>query len=91
MRFELTGRLRGEAILLVDGEEVGRGPVDRTCPVSTGLEPLDCGQDTQTPVSTEYESPFRFTGRIDKVVLEVQGKEPRPDLAAEEAAALAQE
>lgn len=91
MRFELTGRLRGEVILLVDGAEVGRGPVDRTCPVSTGLEPLDCGQDTQTPVSTEYESPFRFTGRIDKVVLEVLGKEPRRDLAAEEAAALAQE
>jgi len=60
-------------------------------PITTGLEPLDCGQDTQTPVSEDYESPFAFTGTIDKVVLEVLGKEPRPDLAAEEKAALTHE
>jgi arylsulfatase len=91
MRFELTGRLQGVTTLLCNGEEIGRGPIGRTVPVFTGLEPLDCGQDTQTPVSPDYESPFAFTGTIDKVVLETFGKEPRRDEAAEERAALAQE
>ncbi len=91
MRFELTGRLQGDVTLLADGEEIGRGHIDRTCPVMTGLEPLDCGQDTQTPVSREYESPFRFTGTIERVVLEVRGKEARQDTHAEETAAFVQE
>ena len=88
VRFELTGRLRGRAILLVDGAEVGRGEVASTCAVTTGLEPLDCGQDTQTPVSTAYESPFRFGGTIKQVVLEVHGKDPVADPDAEGRAAM---
>ncbi len=91
MRFELTGRLEGRAVLLVDGREVGRGDIPRTCPTSTGLEPLDCGQDTQTPVSNAYESPFAFTGTIERVVLEVQGKQPVSDPDSDERAALSQQ
>lgn len=91
MRFELTGRLQGRAILLVDGREVGRGDIPRTCPTSTGLEPLDCGQDTQTPVSNAYESPFTFTGTIQRVVLDVHGKQPVTDGDADERAALSQQ
>ena len=58
------------------------------------LEPLDCGQDTQTPVSPAYPSPFRFTGTIHQVRLEVHGKDPiadPPDPAAEERAAMTQQ
>ena len=91
MRFSLTGRLQGRVTLFVDDEVAGTGEIARTCPVMTGLEPLDCGQDTQTPVSPAYESPFAFTGTIHRVVLEVQGKEPQVDLAAEERAALTQQ
>lgn len=91
MRFELTGRLKGRAILLVDGREVGRGDVPRTCPTSTGLEPLDCGQDTQTPVSDSYRSPFTFTGTIERVVLEVHGKQPVSDSDGDERAAMSQQ
>ena len=69
MRFERTDRLAGDVTLLVDGEEVGKGAVPKTCLI-TGFEPLDCGQDTQTPVSPAYESPFRFTGTLKRVVLE---------------------
>lgn len=88
MRFDLTGRLQGTAALLVDGSEVGRGEIPRTCPVTTGLEPLDCGQDTQTPVSGSYQSPFRFSGTIDRVEVEVRGRRPRADTAGDGRVAL---
>lgn len=91
MRFEMTGRLRGRAVLLVDGREVGSGEIDRTCPITTGLEPLDCGQDTQTPVSPAYQSPFAFSGTIDRVVLEIHGKGPSSGGGLGDRAALAQQ
>jgi arylsulfatase A-like enzyme len=90
VRFDLTGRAQGRATLLVDGDEAGSVDVARTCPV-TGLEPLDCGQDTQTPVSPAYESPFRFTGTIKKVVLEVRGRDVVTADEAETKAALTQQ
>ena len=61
----------------------------KTCLI-TGFEPLDCGQDTQTPVSPAYESPFRFTGTLKKVVLEVHGRGIFDD-RAETTAALAEQ
>ncbi|MGH9014840.1 MAG: arylsulfatase [Acidimicrobiia bacterium] len=89
MRFDLTGRRQGKATLLIDGAVAGEGTISRMCGV-TGLEPLDCGQDTQTPVSPAYESPFRFSGDLRRVVLEVRGKEVA-DERAETTAALTQQ
>jgi arylsulfatase A-like enzyme len=89
MRFDLTGRRQGKSTLLIDGAVAGEGTISRMCGV-TGLEPLDCGQDTQTPVSPAYESPFRFSGDLRRVVLEVRGKEVA-DERAETTAALTQQ
>lgn len=89
MRFDRTERLAGNVTLLIDGAEVGSGEIAKTCLI-TGFEPLDCGQDTQTPVSPDYESPFRFTGTLKKVVLEVHGRGIFDDRAAT-AAALAEQ
>jgi arylsulfatase len=89
MRFERTDRLAGNVTLLIDGAEVGKGEVAKTCLI-TGFEPLDCGQDTQTPVSPAYDSPFRFTGTLKKVVLEVFGRGIFDD-RAETTAALAEQ
>jgi len=89
MRFDRTDRLAGEVTLLIDGIEVGKGDIAKTCLI-TGFEPLDCGQDTQTPVSPAYESPFRFTGTLKQVVLEVHGRGIFDDRAAT-AAALAEQ
>jgi hypothetical protein len=89
MRFDLTGRRQGKSTLLIDGAVAGEGTISRMCGV-TGLEPLDCGQDTQTPVSAAYESPFRFSGDLRRVVLEVRGKEVA-DERAETTAALTQQ
>jgi arylsulfatase len=35
-------------------------------------ETLDVGSDLGSPVSTDYKSPNRFTGRIDKVTIELK-------------------
>jgi len=35
-------------------------------------ETLDVGSDLGTPVSPDYKSPDRFTGKIDKVIIEIK-------------------
>jgi len=35
-------------------------------------ERLDIGEDAGTPVVKNYEVPFRFTGRIDKVTVDIK-------------------
>ena len=32
-------------------------------------ETFDVGEDTGTPVSLDYDVPFKFTGKIEKVVV----------------------
>jgi arylsulfatase A-like enzyme len=92
MRFDLTDRARGRATLLINGNESGSVDVTRMCLV-TGLEPLDCGRDTQTPVSPSYESPFDFTGRLRRVVLELRGRDivTPEETDAEDTAAMTQQ
>jgi arylsulfatase len=64
----------GVGTLLVDGLEVAQGKIDRTTPFRFSLdETFDIGQDTGTPVIEEYEAkmPFKFTGVLKKVVIEL--------------------
>lgn len=60
--------------LLVDGRQVAQTVIERTIPLRFSLdETMDIGEDTGTPVLEEYEPrmPFRFTGRLEKVVIEL--------------------
>jgi arylsulfatase len=62
----------GTATLTVDGHEVAKGRVDKTVPIRVSLdEGLDVGEDTGTPVNLSYDVPFKFTGKINKVVIEL--------------------
>ena len=74
----------GMATLYINGEEVGSGLIAKTVPFSWSLtgEGLCCGYDSETPVSALYESPFTFTGAIDRVVVSVKG-EPYRNFAKE--------
>ena len=36
------------------------------------FETLDVGSDLGSPVSPDYTSPFRFTGKIDSVKVDLQ-------------------
>jgi hypothetical protein len=63
----------GLATLSVDGKEVASGKVPRTIPFRVSAdETLDIGIDTGTPVSEDYHVPFKFTGTIEKVVVDLR-------------------
>ena len=72
-RFTRTGDHRGRGELYVGEQLVGEGEIPRTVPhvIETSGEGLCCGYDSGLPVSTDYDAPFRFTGRIERVVVEI--------------------
>ena len=60
----------GTGTLSVDGREVAQARIDHTVPGRFSLdEGLDVGEDTGTPVCEDYDVPFKFTGKIEKVVV----------------------
>jgi hypothetical protein len=75
--FRRTGEHQGVGTLFVNGEEVGRGEIPRTIPgvIETSGEGLCCGYDSGLPVTERYRAPFRFTGRLSRVIVEVAGSE----------------
>lgn len=58
--------------LVVDGETVAEGEMPATVGARFGIDTFGIGEDTGQPVTSDYEAPFPFTGRIDKVVVEVK-------------------
>jgi arylsulfatase len=70
----------GTATLLVDGKPAGEGKLSRTLAFRMSLdETLDCGEDTGTPVTEDYQVPFRFTGKIDRVAVRLGDAALTPD------------
>ena len=69
---------------------VGEGEIPHTVPavIETSGEGLCCGYDSGLPVTEDYRAPFRFTGRIVQVLVEVDGALPTPDREAALRAAL---
>ena len=61
----------GTGVLKVDGKEVANKKMDRTLPLILQWdENFDVGADTGTPVDDkDYQVPFRFTGKLDKLTL----------------------
>ena len=68
----------GTGVLKVDGQEVARQTMAHTIPlIMQWDENFDIGADTGTPVSDEYQVPFKFNGTIDKLTLTID----RPKLS----------
>ncbi len=83
LRYDHHEEQRGTAHLLVDGAEVGSVEVPSftlTRWAITG-EGLCCGFQFGLPVSPRYRTPFRFTGELRRVVIEVDGQELRDPVA----------
>ena len=60
-------------MILVDGKKVAEGKIDATqANVFSADEGADVGLDEGTAVSSTYSVPFKFTGKIHKVTVEVQ-------------------
>ena len=72
VEFTSAGPGSGVATLFINDKRVGEGKIERLVPVTFGLsEGLMVGRDPSTPVTESYQSPFEFTGKIKKVVMEL--------------------
>jgi arylsulfatase A-like enzyme len=70
----------GVATLTVDGKKVASEEFPRTIAFRMSLdETLDIGEDTGTPVSEDYAVPFKFTGEIEGVTVNITEKELTPE------------
>ncbi len=63
----------GTGTLKVDGQVVSTQTMERTIPLVIAWdESFDIGSDTGTPVDDQdYQVPFQFTGKIDKLTISV--------------------
>lgn len=91
-RYEKTGEHRGRGTLLVDGEVVGEGEIPVFTPLRFSLSGagLTCGYGDGLPVCRDHAGTFPFTGRIHRVVVEVEGPPYRNPFAEAEAAMASQ-
>jgi arylsulfatase len=70
-RFARTGPLQGIGTLEIDGVPVGAAEQPRTLGVHINAVGVSVGHNPLSPVSPEYASPFRFSGVLEKVVIEI--------------------
>jgi hypothetical protein len=63
----------GTGVLKVDGNEVANQKIPHTTPfLMTLRETFDVGSDTRTAVDeNDYQVPFAFTGKVDKVSVQL--------------------
>lgn len=75
----------GLGTIFVNGKRVAEGRIERTQPFAFSAdEGADVGEDGETPVVEDYgiPAPYRFTGKIHKVTIDVQ--EPKKADRADE-------
>lgn len=71
----------GTGVLKVDGKVVASQKMDHTIPLILQWdENFDIGADTGTPVTDDYQVPFQFTGKLNKLTLTID----RPQLSPED-------
>ena len=63
----------GRAQLYVDGHLVGQAEFPVTTPIAFNLGGLTCGANPGTPVTPAYRAPFRFTGTLHTVTVDLSG------------------
>ncbi|WP_443477927.1 arylsulfatase [Novosphingobium aerophilum] len=65
----------GEAVLLLDGEEVARGRIEQTVAGRFGIDTFGVGADSGSPVSDAYKPPFAFKGgKIERVDIKLAAR-----------------
>jgi arylsulfatase len=63
----------GSVTLSVNGQKVAEGKLPRTIPLQISLgEGLDIGEDVGSAVDFTYKLPFKFTGKIEQVTVELK-------------------
>ena len=64
----------GRLQLYVDGALMGAAEAPTTTPFAFNPGALSCGSNPGSPVTPDYPSPFRFTGHIEHVTIDVSGE-----------------
>ena len=73
--FGYAGGGQGEGAKVsinVNGEQVAIGEIPATVAARFGVDTFDIGQDSGQPVTFDYKPPFKFTGDIEKVVIDLK-------------------
>ena len=76
----------GTGVLQVDCTEVGRVEIERIIRGWAAFSGMDVGCDNGAPVGLGYEAPFRFTGTLHHVNVELHGRvgaDPKVSLRTE--------
>jgi arylsulfatase len=61
--------------LLVDGQPVATGDLPVTIPLSLGLAGgVAVGADPGSPTMPDYQPPFKFTGQVNKALVDITGE-----------------
>ncbi|MBV8431540.1 MAG: hypothetical protein JO244_10280 [Solirubrobacterales bacterium] len=63
----------GRAQLYVDGQLVAQSEFPVTTPVAFNPGGLTCGANPGSPVVPDYQAPFRFTGTLHTVTIDLSG------------------
>jgi hypothetical protein len=79
--FEPTGKpdfaagqgAPGRAQLYIDGRLAGQAEFPVTTPIAFNPGGLTCGANPGSPVVPDYRSPFRFTGSLRSVTVDLSG------------------
>lgn len=59
------------ARLRIDGRTVAETPLPQLIPGGIGTLSIQCGHNSPSAVSAEYQAPFRYTGTLAKVVIDL--------------------
>jgi len=72
----------GRGQLYINGKLVGNTEFPTSVPITFGIEGLSAGYDFGEAVSHEYQAPFRFTGELKQVTVDLSGDLIKDDEAA---------
>jgi arylsulfatase A-like enzyme len=82
----------GTGAIFINGKKIATGRIERTIPFLFGTETADVGVDLYTPVTSDYaKGKNRFTGKIDKVTIQLKNMAPADEAAAVKAAGVSDE
>ncbi|NEP35753.1 arylsulfatase [Moorena sp. SIO3B2] len=70
----------GTGTLFINGTQLGQAHMDKTVPARYSLETQDVGMDLLSPTSYHYDSPFEFTGTLNKLTMDILStRDPQDD------------
>ena len=63
----------GTITMTANGKEIAKGRMEKTVPIQFSLgEGLDVGMDVGSPIDFTYKMPFAYTGKIEKVTVDLK-------------------